>query len=168
MRIQVPRSHIHCGTQLLFGGDDSTGNYAYVAYRDYSGSNYKILGTGTVGTIMSTDRGRVGLMCPESPEAWFEDYGEGQLVNGRARIEFDPQFLQVVTIDAENPMRVFVQLTSGNPMGLVVQKNTTGFDVIAEDGASNATFDFRVSARWKGFEGVRFPDAPGPLETVSP
>ena len=96
---------------------NGTGAYAYVSYKHTNGTDYKIYGSGTVGTIMPTARGRVGLMCPESPEAWFEDYGEGQLVNGRAHIELDPLFLQTVTINAENPMRVFVQLTSGNPMG---------------------------------------------------
>lgn len=142
---------------------NGTGNYCRIAYRHTDGTNYKVYGTGSVSTIMSTSRGSVGLICPESPEAWFEDYGEGQLVGGRAHIELDPLFLETVTIDAQNPMKVFIQLTSGEPMGIVVEKGLTGFDVVVEDTSSIATFDYRIVAKWKGWEGVRFPQAPGPL-----
>ena len=32
------------------------------------------------------------LYCVESPESWFEDFGQDQLVNGRARVRLDPDF----------------------------------------------------------------------------
>ena len=48
---------------------------------------WKITGGGSVGTVVKDDiGGNVRLACPESPEIMFEDYGEGQLVNGKAHI----------------------------------------------------------------------------------
>jgi hypothetical protein len=152
------------GNEYQAGGRFSigSGGWCNIACRDYDGNEWKAYGTGACGTIMPTSQRSVGLVAVESPEAWFEDFGDGKLVAGRGHIELDPLFLETVTIDPQNPMKVYVQLTSGKPMGLVVEKGLTGFDVVAEDSGSEATFDYIVVAKWKGWEGVRFPNAPAP------
>jgi hypothetical protein len=111
--------------------------------------------TGKRSAVVKTSRGHRLLAGTESPESWVEDYGEGALSGGRATIAVDPLLLEVMAISAEHPMKVFVQLTSGDPMDLVVRKGLTSFEVVAEDPASAATFDYRVVAKRKGYENVR-------------
>ena len=95
------------------------------------------------------------MYCQESPENWFEDFGEGQLVNGRCHIELDPLFLETVAIDERSPMHVFIQL-KGPSQGTFVQTGTTGFDVIEQDdGSSSIAFSYRVVAKRRGFESKR-------------
>jgi hypothetical protein len=111
--------------------------------------------TGKRSAVVKTSRGHRLLAGTESPESWIEDYGEGTLSGGRATIAIDPLLLEVMTISAEHPMKVFVQLTSGDPIDLVVRKGLTSFEVVAADPASTATFDYRVAAKRKGYENLR-------------
>jgi hypothetical protein len=126
------------------------GGYGFGVY--YSGG---LAGTGGKSCIVETSRGARLLYCQESPECWFEDFGEGHLVYGSSHVELDPLFLETVTVDATNPMKVFVQL--GGPCeGVYVQKGLTGFEVLElHEGGSNVTFDYRMVAKRKGFEQKR-------------
>jgi len=45
------------------------------------------------------------LYCVEAPDSWFEDFGEGALVNGKAEVKLDPEFAGVVDASA---MHVFI------------------------------------------------------------
>jgi hypothetical protein len=113
-------------------------------------------GSGSKSCIVKTSQGPTALYCQESPENWFEDFGEGRLINGKAHIELDALFLETVTINDANPMKVFVQLHDRNCRGVAVEKGLTGFDVIElQDGASNGSFDYRIVAKRKGFEQKR-------------
>ena len=124
-------------------------------YAGYFVGNFVVTG-GVKSAAVKVGEGDYRLLyCQESPEVWFEDAGEGQLTNGKAHIELEPIFLKTVTISEQYPIKVFAQLTSGNPMGVVIKKGVTGFDVIAENPTSNATFDYRVMAKRKGFENLR-------------
>jgi hypothetical protein len=119
----------------------------------WSGATFfKIAGVGTVSTNVKdpTDpagQRRVSLHAPEAPEMFFMDFGAGQLVNGRARVDLDPRLLANVTIDAAHPMRVFIQLEEDeNTRGVVVKNKTaTGFDVVEiQGGRSNLPFQWQV------------------------
>ncbi len=145
-------------------GDSSGTDYGIYArsdgeYAGYFSGDVFIAGdytaTGTKSATVEVDGESRQLYSQESPEVWFEDFGEGELVNGRAHIELDPIFLKTVTIDTRHPMKVFVQLTSGEPVPVVVTKGTTGFDVKVADATSNASFDYRVVTKRKGYEDVR-------------
>ncbi len=117
-------------------------------------------GTGTKSCIVKTSKGPVALYCQESPENWFEDFGNGRLTRGRAHIELDPLFLETVTINTQYPMKVFVQLT-GDCRGIYVVKGQTGFDVAElEGGTSNVSFDYRVVAKRRDFEDYRLRPVP--------
>mgnify|MGYP005833207767 CR=1 FL=1 len=147
----------------IFGTSDST--YAYVAYR-YNGQNYKILGDGQVSTVMTTREGRRILFAPEAPQPFFEDFGEGRLVNGHCRVNLDPLFLDCVALDESNPLRVFVTLTD-ECNGVYVKTDRTGFDVYElKGGRSNAGFYWRVIATRKDGKELRFPVAPPPASEV--
>jgi len=140
--------------------DNGKGTYAHVAC--YAGGvQYKIVGSGTVSTVMGTRQGSKALFAPEMPEAFFEDCGEGQLSSGHCRVNLEKLFSDCITVNTEHPLRVFVQLED-DCKGVYVNKDATGFDVRElQGGMSNARFSWRVLARWKGYEGVRLPEAPG-------
>ncbi len=102
------------------------------------------------------------LYSQESPENWFEDFGEGQLANGKVHIELDPLFLQTVTINSQNPIKVFVQLKD-DCKGTYVKTSSSGFDVYElQGGTSNASFSYRVVAKRKGYEDRRLAKMEGP------
>jgi hypothetical protein len=127
------------------GGSSNIGVY-------YSGG---LAGTGTKSCVVKTSKGPTLLYCQESPENWFEDFGEGQLINGRAHIVLDHLFLETVTIDAQYPMKVFVQ-PEGDCQGVYVSKGTNSFEVIElNQGKSSIPFSYRVVAKRKGFENRR-------------
>jgi hypothetical protein len=90
----------------------------------------------------------------ESPEAWFEDFGRGRLVRGKARVRLDPMFAGVVRTGAYH-----VFLTSeGESQGLYVRRRTrAGFEVWERGGGkSGVGFSYRVVAKRKDIPGRRF------------
>jgi hypothetical protein len=112
---------------------------------------------------VKTDAGWKAVYTVESPEIWFEDFGSVELSGGRMHVELDPLFLQTVTVNSQHPMKVFVTQTSGEPVAVVVNKGTTGFDLASTNGAS-ASFDYRIIAKRKGYEDKRLDAAPSPDE----
>lgn len=155
-------------------------DYAYVGGRTLA-TNYKINGPGTVSTIVrDTNEQLVNLYCPEAPEVLFQDFGQGQLVNGRAHIDLDPNFTKNIAVNAEHPLRVIIQLEGDCNGVYVANKTATGFDVVElQGGNSNVNFTWFVTANRADsrdaqgnlvskFADVRFGPAPGPLEEVKP
>ncbi len=111
-------------------------------------TQYKILGTGSVSTIVEDVNGKqVAMHCPETPEIYLQDYGEGVLVNGKAHIVIDPIFAKNIAVDNEHPLRVFIQL-KGDCKGVYTTNETqTGFDVIElQGGTSNVSFHWSITA----------------------
>ncbi len=161
-----------------FGGyfENSGADYAYVG-GNQGGTSYKIIGTGTVATIVDrTDGSKATMFCAESPEILFQDYGTGKLVNGKVHISLDSIFSNNIFVDANYPLKVFVQLNGDCKGVYVTNRSATGFDVIElNSGTSNTEFTWTVVANRKDrYEngqlvskhiGVRFPDAPLKLDT---
>jgi len=98
-------------------------------------------------------------------------------VNGRAYINLDDIFKHNIHVDDNHPLTVFIQLEGDCNGVYVTNKTANGFDVIElQNGQSNAEFSWLVMANRKDryddkgnlkskHVGVRFPDAPGPMET---
>jgi hypothetical protein len=136
-------------TYGVYGKANSTDGYAVY----YEGD---IGGTGLMRSLVQTSRGRTALDAHTTAGSWVEDFGEGRLVSGRSRVDLDPVFLETVSIDENNPMKVFVQLHDEDCKGVAVKKGTTGFEVIELwKGTSSSTFDYRVVAKRRGFEDKR-------------
>jgi hypothetical protein len=96
--------------------------------------------------VKKRDGSQVRMYCQESPEPWFEDFGTATLANGRAVVDLDPEFDEVVKGD---DYRVFL-----TPIGAecgsvyVARKGPHRFEVRSHAGTSaNGTFDYRVVAR---------------------
>ncbi len=111
---------------------------------------FKIAGTGTmpVSCTVKDEQGVDRTMyCSESPEFFFEDYGQGQLVNGQAHIDIDSLLAKHVIIDDKHPLRVYIQVEGDeNCKGVVVKNKTAGgFDVVEMmGGTSGATFQWHI------------------------
>jgi hypothetical protein len=120
----------------------------YTDIDEYTGSTeYKIRGGGTVSTIVKNTKGEdVTLHCPETPEIYFEDYGEGQLVNGTVHIDLDPDIAKNVIINEKHPLRVFIQLNDTGCKGVAVMHKTAGgFDVVEINGGKSFTpFEWHI------------------------
>ena len=153
---------------VLADGGTATAQ-ARLCYRSAAGTLYKVHGDGLSATTVATSAGKRTLVCPESPEAWFEDYGSGQIESGACHVELDPIFLDCITVNDQHPLRVFVQLTSPLEQQYYVKKGATGFDVVvtgAGADAAAATFDYKVVGKWKGYENLRFERAPEETEVM--
>ncbi len=89
----------------------------------------------------------------ESPESWFEDFGEAKLVDGRTTVQLDSGFSSAVMTDSYH-----VFLTPyGDSNGLYVsRRGKRGFEVREQGkGKSNIPFSYRVVAKRKDIEGKR-------------
>lgn len=123
----------------------------------WGGTQYKIVGGGNVSTIVSTREGKKVLFAPECPEPYFEDLGNGQLINGSAHITLDPLFLDCIKSDAQHPLKVFIQLND-DCNGVYVKAGTSGFDVYElQNGKSRASFTWRVMGNRRDTDYQRLP-----------
>ena len=122
---------------------------------DYRGVYYSggLAGSGDKNCVIRTSDGPRLMYSQESPGAWFEDFGIGELIDGRAKIKLDKKFIETVTIDNKNnPLLVFLQ-PYGPTSQLYIETKTDGFIVRAVGMESGRVkFAYRVVARRKGYE----------------
>jgi len=122
------------------------------------------------GAVVPHPDGSARRLCAvESPESWFEDFGSGTLVGGRATVALDPEFAPLVATDT---YRVFLT-PEGDCKGLYVSSKTpTGFEVRElQGGTSGVTFSYRILARRKDLVGLRLEKVappPAALPPISP
>lgn len=93
------------------------------------------------------------LYCVEAPEAWFEDFGAAELVDGRASVALEETFAALVL---RTDYHVFLT-PEGDCRGLyVATKTKAGFEVRElQGGASTLRFSYRVVARRRDAPGER-------------
>jgi hypothetical protein len=93
------------------------------------------------------------LYSMESPESWFEDFGEARLVNGKADVRIDPGFAAVV----QGAYHVFIT-PCGDSNGLYVSSKTRKSFGVREQqrGKSTLVFSYRIVAKRKDIRGPRF------------
>jgi hypothetical protein len=118
-----------------------------------------IIGGTKSAAVLHPDGTHRQLYCMESPESWFEDFGEGQLVDGKGEVQLDPGFAALVEANAYH-----VFLTPyGESNGLfVAERDATGFRAGEQQGGtSNVRFAYRVVAKRKDVVAER-------LATVKP
>ncbi|MHB8648400.1 MAG: hypothetical protein ACYDAR_21675 [Thermomicrobiales bacterium] len=124
----------------------SSGNVAS-AYAGYMDGNFVAV-HGVKSAAVPTGKGEYGLVyCMESPECWFEDFGEAKLVKGITTVTIDPAFAAIVHTDSYH---VFLT-PGGDCKGLSVVNKTAGGFVVRElqGGASSLTFSYRIVAKRK-------------------
>jgi hypothetical protein len=137
------------------------------------GGAFTVVGGPKSAAVPHPDGSHRLLYCVESPESWFEDFGEGTLECGQAEVTLDPDFAAVV--DTEK-YHVFLTQYDEHPDLCVAQRTPTGFRVLAKDDASTGAFSWRVVAKRKDIAGERLaritippePTLPVPTPTPAP
>lgn len=137
------------GSGNRYGGYFASGGgrYAYVGGR-YNGTYRKIVGNGSVSTIVKNTKGEiVTLTCPEAPETVFQDFGIGQLIDGKTHITIDPDLAINLNISKKHPLKVYIT-PEGDCNGVyVTNKSANGFDVVElQGGKSNIQFSWQIVA----------------------
>lgn len=131
-------------------------------------------GGGKYAAVAHADGSYRGVYCTESPEPWFEDFGEGKVVNGRADVALDPEFAALIHTDTYH-----VFLTAHSDQHLhVPQRTPTGFRVAmttvgtvqgTTSAAVEQTFSWRVVGKRKDIAGTRLPKVDLPkIKTPDP
>jgi len=121
--------------------------------------------------VKHPDGSHRALYCVESPESWFEDFGKGTLVNGKADVQLDADFASLVHAD---DYHVFLTEIDTHHHLNVTKPTPTGFTVTADgEGAAlkgkkagdlSGTFSYRVVARRKDVKGDRLAKVELPKE----
>ncbi len=128
------------------------GSY-YDAYRtNNSNSSYfaNVIGSGSnVTTIEHKNKTHV-MAAISAPQDLFQDFGTGQLQNGRVHITLDPILSSNILVDENNPIKIFIQLEGECNGVYVTNKSASGFDVVElNQGQSNTPFSYSISATRK-------------------
>ncbi|MGB8261982.1 MAG: hypothetical protein WCE75_16600 [Terracidiphilus sp.] len=122
------------------------------------GSGGDLSCTGQVKALVTTKSSRqVETYSVQSAENWLEDYGSGQLVNGRAVVQIDPAFVDAVNTGVE--FHVFLT-PNGDCKGLFVDHKSASSFEVHELGGGRARigFDYKIVARRTGHEAERLVD----------
>jgi hypothetical protein len=137
------------GSNILFYVD-SGGNMSATTLMTTKGSYART--TGSSGTART-------LYAAHTTAPVTEDFGEGQVVNGRGYVRLDSALADV--IDDRNAYHVFLT-PEGDSNGLyVTQKSTTGFAVReSRGGRSTLAFEYRILAKPIDEDGKRLALAP--------
>jgi len=127
------------------------------------GGNFTVVGGAKSAAVPHPDGSHRRLYCVESPESWFEDFGEGALACGEATIALDPDFAAVVDT---SKYHVFLTGQDGRCDLAVSEKTPSAFRVKAA-ASGDGTFAWRLVAKRKDiaaprFESVEIPNEPTP------
>jgi hypothetical protein len=130
----------------IYGTTNGGGGNNANAFAGYMDGNFVVAHGVKSAAVPHPDGTHRLVYCVESPDAWFEDVGKGQLTNGKANVTLDPDFAAVVDTGDYHAFPV-----SHDPAckGLgVVARSATGFMVQElNGGASSGTFSWRVVAK---------------------
>jgi hypothetical protein len=139
----------------VYGRTDSSSGYGVY----FSGG---LAGTGTKSAIVQTqDYGWRHLYSVESPQNWFEDFGQATLVGGEAVVPIEPIFAQSVNLD--EGYHVFLTPRGGFCSLYVAETSSTDFTVRALEGAGcEIAFDYRIVAPRLDYEDLRLEPAEDP------
>ena len=133
--------------QGLLVQDDYSNQWMVGAF-DFFGDLYKVIGPGSVSTIVKdlNDK-KIVMFSSESPESFFTDYGQGKLVNGKAKVIIDPVFSKNIKVNEKQQMKVFIQLEGDCNGVYVTNKSAESFEVIElQNGSSNVSFTYSITA----------------------
>lgn len=175
-------------TDVYYGGffdsNQSTNDYAYIGLSynppgPLPNADYGILSAGTKSTMVRDDEGKNRIMyCTEAPEVLFQDFGEGELVNGKATITLEDVLSK--NISDKKPVKVFIQLEGDCNGVYITNKSNKGFTVNElNNGKSNTKFSWQIIGNRadvtdeKGnitsdFDDQRFPVGPERIKFPTP
>jgi hypothetical protein len=127
--------------------------------------NFTVVGGAKSAAVPHPDGSYRRLYCVESPESWFDDYGNARLVCGEAVVTLDRDFAAVVDTSGYH---VFLTGYDGLAALSVCDRSADGFRVKAMSGAGEGTFSWRVVAKRKDIAALRFEAVEVPNEPTLP
>jgi hypothetical protein len=109
--------------------------------------NLEVIGGTKSAAVAHPDGSRRLLYAVESPESWFEDFGEGKLKSGKAVVKLDRAFASLIRL---GDYHVFLT-PRGDCNGLYVTAQTSAGFTVREtnDGNKSISFSYRVVAKRK-------------------
>jgi hypothetical protein len=129
------------------------------------GGSLTVVGGAKSAAVPHPDGSHRRLYCMESPESWFEDFGQARLERGCADVTIDSDFAAVVDV---NDYQVFLTEYDRHSDLCVVERTTSGFHVESKDPAASARFGWRVVAKRRDITGERFAPVAIPPEPTLP
>jgi hypothetical protein len=151
---------IDTGAYTLYEQEDQS------KHSDFSVDTSGNIEASSLTTILGSYARKIGasgtartLYAPHATSPVTEDFGEGQLVNGRGYVRLDPALADL--IDNRNAYHVFLT-PEGDSKGLyVTQKSPAGFLVRESSGGrSTLAFEYRILAKPLDENGKRLALAP--------
>lgn len=138
---------------IAVGADTTTGFAGVFQGQVVVRGNFTVFNGAKSAAVQHPDGSHRLLYALESPESWFEDFGRGEMVDGQAQIDLDPDFAALVQSDSYH---VFLT-PEGESNGLYVSHRTPmGFLVQEQQrGTSRLEFSYRVVAKRKDIAGER-------------
>ena len=167
------RSDSTSGTGVIGAAQASTGtNYGIYGFTG-SPSGYGVYydgglaGTGTKSAIVDTqDYGWRHLYAVESPQNWFEDFGQATLIAGEVVVSIEPIFAQTVNLDL--PYHVFLTPRGDFCSLYVADASASSFTVRAKEGSDcEIAFDYRIIAPRLDYEDLRLKPAQDPQDVAA-
>ena len=139
------------------------------------GGDFIVVGGAKSAAVRHPDGSHRLLYCIESPESWFEDFGEAELECGRSEVTIDSSFAAAADTEAYH---VFLTAYDNDHVLHVTNRTPTGFTVqsdvaLAELKGKNltdlsGTFSWRIVAKRKDIKGERFARVTIPPEPTLP
>jgi hypothetical protein len=133
---------------------------APATFAGYFQGNVSVFGSlgvtgGKFAVVKSADGTYRAMHAVEAPDAWFEDMGTAQLVNGAATVTLDPLFAEHVRTEAYH---VFLTAEADSNGLYVAERTGRGFTVKEQRGGSTSmTFSWRLVAKRADVKGERLP-----------
>jgi hypothetical protein len=149
------------GAVGVYGFANSTTGYGvYSEGAMYVAGNFTA--TGTKSAIVDTkDYGWRTLYAMESPQNWFEDFGQATLTAGEAVVPIEPIFAQ--TVNLKKTYHVFLTPRGGFCSLYVAETTPTSFTIRALEGDTcEIAFDYRIIAPRLDYEDLRLKPAEDP------
>ncbi|HQN17032.1 MAG TPA: hypothetical protein PLB59_11375 [Bacteroidales bacterium] len=165
-----------CGVRGYASSSAASTNYGVYGYAgNATSSNYGVYGmggtygvyasgnlgcSGTKPAVIRTSKGPREMYAMESPNIWFEDIGEGKIVNGSCYVAVSEDFAESIFVDESHPFHVFIT-PYANIGNWWIEKSDKGFTINAPDAANGAKFSYRITAYRKGYQDLRMKIVPG-------
>jgi hypothetical protein len=108
--------------------------------------------SGYKNCVVDIDGKRIAFSAIESPEIWFEEKLSGVTENNVKEIILADYFQKATTINAEHPLHVSICPTCNDSFW--VEKFIDR--VLVHSVNESSSFDITISAKRKGYEGIRF------------
>jgi len=105
------------------------------------------------------------LYCVESPDSWFEDFGEAPLECGEATVTLDPDFAAVAETAKYH---VFLTGYDGQSDLSACDRTPSGFRERAKNATAGGCFSWRVVAKRKDIAAAQFETVAVPPPLVMP